>query len=420
MKTQSEIKIQKVRDYKYIVIYYKLKNCLIRINTKERYIEGKHQKDLYYNSKMENHQTLNRRIRDLKMKIDAYIALELYKIVPQIDQKDCLRFIEEDYYKDNFGRTEQIDNKTVLEHFTEFYSEKETELLNTASLKDYKSFENAIRDFETYYNKTLTLDGINSTEFLFKLRNFFTIRHPKNFKTRGNLNDNTIAKRISSFRSFMSYIEEKGIYSFNQKLYKAKTVKRYTPQNIALSKEDIELLINTKWKNKFHQKIIDVFVMNCFMGLRWSDIVTLEKGSFIQDEDGDWEYHKTNEKTDVDIIVPILPTALQILEKYDWKLPKYTNQYFNRALKDILVEYKLLEETVKKKRVKGGEITVDEYKRNELISTHTCRRTFITLAITHNVPLNAIQGASGHMELKTLQKYAKHIMDKEAFGKMDL
>ena len=54
MKTQSELKVQKVGDYKYIVVYYKLKGSLIRINTKYRYIDGKHNKDLYYNKKMES------------------------------------------------------------------------------------------------------------------------------------------------------------------------------------------------------------------------------------------------------------------------------------------------------------------------------------------------------------------------------
>ena len=87
----------------------------------------------------------------------------------------------------------------------------------------------------------------------------------------------------------------------------------------------------------FILKMIDLFVLNCYMGMRWSDLNTIEKGVFQKDTDGNISYTKVNEKTDETIVIPVLPTAKRILEKYQYKLPKYTQQYFNRELKFSIV-----------------------------------------------------------------------------------
>lgn len=46
--------------------------------------------------------------------------------------------------------------------------------------------------------------------------------------------------------------------------------------------------------------------------------------------------------------------------------------------------------------------------RWEMVSAHTARRTFVTLAIKSRVPDNAIMQISGHKELKTMQIYDKN------------
>ena len=68
MKTASELKIQKVGDYKYLVIYFKYLGNMIRINTKYRYL-GKefHAKNgLAYNNKVPRYLQANAAIATIK------------------------------------------------------------------------------------------------------------------------------------------------------------------------------------------------------------------------------------------------------------------------------------------------------------------------------------------------------------------
>jgi integrase len=410
MKTASELKIQKVGDYQYLVIYFKYRGNMIRINTKYRYL-GKefHAKSgLAYNNKVAYHLRINAAIATMKYKVDMYIGEQMRQLYPRVSHKECLAYI-------NGGYKEPKDIK-LLVYFQKFYKEKEVELQNPMSLKDYKSLENALTDFQLY-KKALFRPKDITPQLLLEFRNFLSDEHPakKEYKTKGNLNNNTIHKRISSFRTFCRWLEEQEIAVFKEKLYTIETVKKYDPDTVILSKEEMQVLIELKPENKFEEKIIDLFILNCYMGMRWSDFSTIEKGIFQNDAEGNTSYIKVNEKTEETIVIPILPTAKRILEKYQYKLPKYTQQYFNRELKNILENHNLFETEIPKKKRQLGKIEPTNFKKRELISSHTCRRTFITLAVSANVPLNAIMLATGHTQLKTLQKYAKKQQNYDSF-----
>ncbi len=413
MKTASELKIQKVGDYKYLVIYFKYRGNMIRINTRYRYL-GKeyHSKGLAYNNKVPRYLHANVAMATMKYRVDTYIGEQMRQFFPRINQKECLEFI-------NKGYKEPKDVK-LLVYFQQFYKAKEIELQNALSLKDYKSLENALTDFQLY-KKALFRPKDITPQLLLEFRNFLSAEHPekKGYKTQGNLNNNTIHKRISSFRTFCRWLEEQEIAVFKEKLYTLETVKKYDPDTVVLSKEEMQVLVDLKPADKFEERIIDLFVLNCYLGMRWSDFSTIEKGIFQNDAEGNTSYIKVNEKTEEPIVIPVLPTAKRILEKYEYKLPKYTQQYFNRELKNILANHNLFETEIPKKKRQLGKIEPTNFKKRELISSHTCRRTFITLAVSANVPLNAIMLATGHTQLKTLQKYAKKQQNFGAFKLID-
>ena len=216
----------------------------------------------------------------------------------------------------------------------------------------------------------------------------------------------------------MRFIEEKEIYTFKPALYLFK-IQKFGTDFVTLDREEIRELENLKIDNQFWQKIVDVFVCNCFMSLRFSDLSTMEKGRFLMDEQGDYIYQKRNEKTNKDIEIVITQTALKILKKYDFNLPKLTNQYFNRELFKILEYYNLFPQIVKKTELKDGEPVATEFKKRELITTHTCRRSYITNCVSKNVSINAIQAATGHSQLSTLSKYVKRIRNKEQINAID-
>jgi integrase len=423
MKTQSELKVFKSGDYEYIYVYYKLNRSLIRINTKNKFIKGSMQKDLFYNNNHPDQRRLNKKTHELKQRIDTYIMVKLKELFPYVDQKECLQFIQTDFSRNNvmdgtpYRTNRYAGEKTVFEYLKEFNDQKFKDIGNAGTMKTYKALLNALIDYQATLSKPLTFDLMNNESFLIDFRNYLATKHDG--LTEGNLADNTINKRISNLKSFYKWLEKKEIFSFRKDIY-AFTVPKYETEVIALSKAEISQLLALKNLSAHRQKIIDVFILNCFMGLRFSDLSTLNKGSFIVDEDGDYIYSKTDEKTNSDIIVPVLDTPLKILQKYDFKLPVLTGQYFNRELKEILKDNKLFEEIVTHKRIVNNKIKSVKVKKRTLISSHTCRRTFITLSISENVPLNAIMAATGHRRITTLQRYIKNVHSKEKFKNIDI
>ena len=420
MKTQSVLKVFKSGKYEYIYVYYKLGVNLIRINTGNKYIKSYMTADLFYTGRMEDYVDLNQKTKDLKWKVDRYISKKLDYFNPKVSQKECESFIDGtwDDPKSSSSKSYTNKNKTLLEHYEGFYEFKQKELNNKPSVKDYLSLKNAITDYQDKKGIILKCDSINSIDFLVDFREFLSLKHEGGI-TRGELNDNTINKRFTCLKTFMKYIESKELFIFKRTLYDYK-LQKYDNDIIALSKEDIQEILSKVIENPNWQKIIDLFVFNCFCGLRYSDLIKLKPANYIKDEDGDYYIMQENQKTEFKVQISLQQTSLNILKKYDFKLPTFCSQYFNRELKLILKHYKLFGDVVTKKRRSLKENKDFDKLRNDLISSHTCRRTFITLAVNSNVPLNNIMAASGHTKLQTVKKYLKLSQNKKAFLAIDL
>jgi len=424
MKTHSELKKVKQGEYTYIYIYYKHKGTIIRINTNNKYVVSCMNKDLTYNTKMVNHVELNQKTMDLKRKVDDYIG---YKVktnsLGSISQKQCLKYInegEESFLLSGpFLEMVTRKPKSVTEHLNDFYQFKKDELNSRSSYKDYLSFVNSLIDFQKYYRTKLTFEKMNSLEFMNKYRRFLTEKRGDDYLTTGGMNDNTINKRFSSLKTFFRWCEVNDIYVFRKVVHDF-SIPKFSNNVVVLTKDEISHLLSLTFKNPTWERVRDVFCCNCFLGLRISDLKTLKKTDFYLDEDGDYILIKENKKTGVKVMVPIVQTPLEILKKYDFELPKLSDQYFNRELKKLLEDKDLFGEPVTKIRRVYRDIQDTEVPRRKLITSHTCRRTFVTLGLSNNIPINSLMLSSGHKQIQTLQKYMSKVLDKKSFKRLDL
>ncbi|MEI7422216.1 MAG: tyrosine-type recombinase/integrase [Prolixibacteraceae bacterium] len=447
IKDQSELKVVKNNGYEYIYVYFKHKGKILRFNTKYKYQKSYFTKELLFNSKFPEFESCNRKIITLKKKVDDYIKYVFQRNLAnyQINQKELNDWVDGNAEKTLFGTytfpnvsaPQPRKDKSLIDYYGEFYIFKQKELNNKPSVKDYVSLQNALLDWEKAHSKILTFSAINSLDFMVDFRHFLSetrkVKYYKTkgglddnkiykvniFKTKGGLNDNTIHKRIASLKTFMKWIEEKEIFTFKAAVLNFKSPK-YENDIIALNKADIQILMEVKTTCNAHQKIIDLFIFNCFCGLRYSDLSKLNQFNFIKDEEGDYAIVQENKKTEFRVNIPIQETALKILEKYNFTLPKFSAQYFNRELKEVLKKYDVFGEPVMKKRRSLKTNKDFETIRRKLISSHTCRRTFVTLAMNANVPNLNIMSASGHTRLQTLKKYGQITQNKVAFKAIDL
>ena len=83
----------------------------------------------------------------------------------------------------------------------------------------------------------------------------------------------------------------------------------------------------------------------------------------------------------------------------------FSIQKFNDYLKELCEKYNLFQDEIKYtvRHLKHKEAFV--YKRYELISSHTARRTFITNAIDKDMTIAEIKRITGHKKYDTLLKY---------------
>lgn len=418
MKNQSTLKIFTQGNYKYIYIYYKSRGRIIRINTENVVNLTCMKKDLTYNSKMKNYEELNQKTLNLKSKVDEYIRLKIENgIIETISQNECKKFIEGKFSTLKEKRN-VLQSFSLDDFFYDFYEFKKLELNNRPSYKDYLTLFNSLKDFQKFHSIVLTFEMINSYDFLVRYRNFLWTKRSNRYITVGGLNDNTVNKRISGLKTFLRWIENRGIYTFDKSIYNFK-IPVYENSILVMEKDEIRTLIDLEIQNPTWRKLIDVFVFNCFVGLRYSDLIRLKKTDFYIDEDGDYILIKENQKTGFTVQVPITKTPLSILKKYDFRLPIYSEPYFNRKLKKIFEVYELFDEKVIRKRRVNKTIEDCICLKRELISSHTCRRTFVTLGISNNVPLNSLMLSTGHRKIQTLQKYMKKTLDKNSFKWID-
>lgn len=144
-----------------------------------------------------------------------------------------------------------------------------------------------------------------------------------------------------------------------------------------LSKDDIDFLLKFDIREDRLNKVRDCFVFQCYTGLAYSDMVQLTKDDITDDV-----IIKRRQKTDIQYVVPLLPVAKNILEKYDYQLPIISNQKYNQWLKFL------------------GEIT----GIGKSLHSHLARHSFACLLLNSGVDMKTISRTLGHSSMKTTER----------------
>jgi integrase len=366
-------------------------------------------KENLFKSTVRDYDNKNKHILNLKGRADNYITKKLLDSSGPItiDQEEAYNAV----YKFVDGELTTQDNVLLIPVFKTYIEKLNDEnRYRKATLVYYENLRRHLESFgKTLPGQKLYLSSFNSRQSIHQFTNFLG--------EKKSMNDNSIRKRLNSLISFLKYCTREGIFRYEISSFSV-NVKKYDLNVVALHKAEIQQLIDLKINNPYWEKIMDLFILNCFLGLRSSDLRRIDKGAFIQDEDKDWAYTSINQKTGIAVTIPITDIPLSILKKYDFNLPKYTGQYFGREIREILKHYKLFEtDVIVRRKVLKEDQNIKVLKRT-IISNHTCRKSFITNCISSSIPLNSIMKASGHKQLKTLQSYVQNSSDKEQFKKL--
>ncbi len=185
--------------------------------------------------------------------------------------------------------------------------------------------------------------------------------------------------------------------------------------HIALLDDEITCLYNYKAENTKEEQIKDMFLLECLTGQRISDLSKLNE--LIERKDGKTyitlKQDKGQKKVQADIIFQM---ALDIINKYDGrKLPKLSRHDINDNIKIIAKKAGVgidengnpIMELLVHEAANQTEKLEEQKERYNCISSHTGRRTFITLLSLRGYSDVDIAKYSGHGSLSMVRLYDK-------------
>ena len=157
-------------------------------------------------------------------------------------------------------------------------------------------------------------------------------------KTEKKLQQSTLNKAIQRFRKVVKYaIAEDYLLKDPFILFRYKTVKK---EVIFLSVDELQKLENLHFKITRMEKVKDLFIFCCYTGLAYKEMALLKKENVVKEFDDNLWLHIKRSKTSKLYKVPLLPKALEILEKYNDEdevliFKNISNQRLNGYLKEI-------------------------------------------------------------------------------------
>lgn len=185
---------------------------------------------------------------------------------------------------------------------------------------------------------------------------------------------------------------EEWIEAYKEKKYKEEVLKGREGRKNHPSSKDY-----TSTKNL----LIDFEYDNYSRPIQPQDIDELDKTYYDKENN---ELVLTTNKTNINCRIYLFDKAKRIGEKYNFSFKGYTNQALNRAIKEMLQHYNLYTNVITVDYMQKERKTI-ELPKNEFISCHTGRKTFISIMIEYGLDTYDLMSMTGHKKIDTLKYY---------------
>lgn len=309
-------------------------------------------------------------------------------------------------------KNKDIDNKVFFVSFIEsFIAESHTR----KTKKNTPVAKRTIQHYKTTMRKIVSLEN-NVLQKRLKLTDIDLDFHSAfltHLRDDQRLKDSTIGGYIDDIRLFCRTADNKDIKVANAYKLSDFYSPMYETNDIYLNAKEISKIYKTKISNDRLTNAKDWLIIGLYTGLRVSDLTRLTP----KDIEKDFIYIKTK-KTKFPVIIPIHKRVREILNKRDGKFPrKISDQKFNDYIKEVckiaditevvsggkICPIEIVEEGKKKivfRKIDG------KYPKNELVASHTCRRSFAS-NLYGKVETLTIMKITGHKTESQFLDYIK-------------
>jgi site-specific recombinase XerD len=291
--------------------------------------------------------------------------------------------------------------RMLLEIFEQHNKQVKELIGQQYSLATFKRYETSLghtRNFiQEYFNQT----DLAITQIKYQ----FITDYEFWLKTKRKCNHNSTIKYLTNFKKIVNICLKNGWLDKNPfigfKMTKKDVDRPY------LGQEELDLIKSKTFVSDRLNQVRDIFLFSCYTGLAYVDTQKLTPADVSIGIDGEkWIFTK-REKTETASRIPLLPPALEVINKYsnhpkclnsNRLLPLLSNQKMNGYLHEI-------------EAICGI---------NKNLTYHTARHTFATtVTLTNGVPIESVSKMLGHKSLRTTQHYAK-ILDKKVSYDMQI
>lgn len=338
-------------------------------------------------------------------KSDGIKALNIH--LEQVRSRLCQCY-QELQRKNNLITAEHIKNlflgreekEHTLMSIINYHNNELTKLLKPGTCSNYKTMIGYVKLFlkDKLFVSDLYLSQLNY-KFLIDFELFLKSYYPKGHTKQ--IGQNAAMKYIQRFRKLINVAIK---FEWLDKDPFSKYKLSYVPTNrVYLSLEELNAIECKKFNILRLEQVKDIFIFSCYTGLAYIDVASIAPQNISLGIDGEYWILTNRKKNDQPVRVPLLPKAMEIIEKYkdnpialsnDKLFPVVSNQKVNAYLKEI----------------------ADICGITKTLTFHMARHTFATtVTLTNGVPIETVSSMLGHNSIKTTQIYAKVIQHKVSF-----
>ncbi len=279
----------------------------------------------------------------------------------------------------------------------EYHNEQQEIKLAPGTMKNYYTTQRYIEKFlrEKYYRNDIILSQL-TYKFILDFERYLFNYVPKDHQKP--LNNNGIMKHIERLRKMINmavkldWLSKDPFASFKKHFDKV--------ERESLNSKELLALANKEFTIERLRHVRDMFLYSCYTGLSYIELAELTPNNIITGIDGGLWISTSRAKTDTGVRVPLLPQAIELMEKYrddpralnnGTVFPVISNQRMNGYLKEV----------------------ADICGITKTLTFHIARHTFATtVTLSNGVPIESVSKMLGHTSIRTTQIYAKVVESK--------
>ncbi|MFZ6012714.1 MAG: site-specific integrase [Bacteroidota bacterium] len=279
--------------------------------------------------------------------------------------------------------------RMLMEVFKEHNEQMKALINREFSPLTFERYETSFRHTQEFMKWKYQIEDIDIKQLNYE----FISNYECWLKSVRKCDHNTSVKYLSNFKKIVHICIKHG-WLDKDPFVGFKMTKREVERPF-LVEEELSRIISEDFKMPRLRQVRDIFIFCCYTGLAYADVKKLTREEITTGIDGEKRIWTSRQKTETTTRVPLLPRALEILDRYKDDpqcvnqgrlLPVLSNQKMNSYLKEI----------------------ADACEIKKKMTFHTARHTFATtVTLANDVPMETVSKLLGHRNLKTTQHYGK-------------